>query len=184
MRAVFDACRDGRLRAIPGLVVCNNRRAGALATAEEYNVPYLVVNARTHESPEEQDLAILHALQTHDIDLLILAGYLWKLGHRTLDAYKRRAINIHPSLLPKYGGAGMYGLHVHQAVIDAGDPVTGISIHSVTEEYDQGPILRQMTIPLLPTDSPESLAARVLAHEHTFLVETLELIIAGKLPIL
>lgn len=104
-----------------------------------------------------------------------------KLGRKTLRRYKGRVLNIHPALLPKYGGKGMYGCHVHEAVLEAGDSQTGVSIHIVDEEYDTGPVIAQAAVRVRPDDSVESLAARVLEREHSFLVETLARIESGRI---
>jgi phosphoribosylglycinamide formyltransferase-1 len=106
-----------------------------------------------------------------------------KLGEKTLSAYQGGVINIHPALLPKYGGTGMYGMHVHEAVIAAGERETGVTIHLVDREYDHGSILAQSRVPVLPGDTAESLAARVLEREHTFLVETLKRIVDEEIAL-
>jgi len=127
------------------------------------------------------DQAILSALRQHQVNLVILAGYMKKLGEKTLSAYPGRVINIHPALLPKYGGEGMYGARVHAAVIQAGDPESGVTIHLVDREYDHGVILAQCRLPVLKNDTALTLAERVLEREHTFLVETIRKIIAGEI---
>jgi phosphoribosylglycinamide formyltransferase-1 len=104
-----------------------------------------------------------------------------KLGPRTLAAYRNRIVNIHPALLPKFGGQGMYGMNVHKAVIEAGERESGVTIHLVDEEYDHGTILAQTRLPVLPDDTPQTLAQRVLEREHSFLVETLDKIIRGEI---
>lgn len=112
------------------------------------------------------------ALTRYSIDLVVTAGYLKKIGPRTLRAYQQRIINIHPALLPRHGGPGMYGAAVHQAVLDAGDQTTGPSVHYVTPDYDVGPVIARTEIPVLPGDTAESLAARVLPQEHVLLPAT------------
>ena len=119
---------------------------------------------------EEHD--ILSVLQKHDAHIIFLAGYLKKISPSVLTAYE--TYNIHPSLLPKYGGKGMYGINVHTAVISAGEKETGITIHRVDPDYDTGPIIAQRKIPVLPDDTPETLAKRVLEQEHIFIVEVLQ----------
>ncbi|MCL2193120.1 MAG: phosphoribosylglycinamide formyltransferase, partial [Treponema sp.] len=115
----------------------------------------------------------------HQTDLVFLAGYLKKMGASVLQAYENRIYNIHPSLLPKYGGAGMYGINVHRAVLEAGETETGITIHRVSGEYDTGEIIAQRKVPVLDGDTPEVLAARVLAQEHVFIVDVLADILGG-----
>jgi formyltetrahydrofolate-dependent phosphoribosylglycinamide formyltransferase len=113
--------------------------------------------------------AWLAALTTHRIDMLVLAGYLKLVPREVVSAWSGRIINIHPALLPKYGGPGMYGMRVHRAVLEAGDRETGASVHLVDEEYDRGAVLAQARVPVMPGDTPETLAARVLSVEHQLL---------------
>ncbi len=183
MQAVLDAIRRKELQAHPAVLVCNNRGAEAATRATEQGMPVHILNSVTHPDEEALDGAILAALQEAECDLIVLAGYMKKLGPKVLAVYGGRIINIHPSLLPKYGGQGMYGQHVHRAVLAAGDTVTGVSIHLVNEEYDQGRILAQAEVPVLAEDTVESLAARVLKCEHMFLAETLVGITRGEIAL-
>jgi phosphoribosylglycinamide formyltransferase-1 len=112
---------------------------------------------------------------------VFLAGYMKKLGNQTLRRYQGRILNTHPSLLPRFGGQGMYGARVHQAVIAAGEKQSGVTVHLVDAEYDTGPIVAQCEVPVLDGDTPEALAARVQAREREFVVETLARIVAGEL---
>ena len=116
---------------------------------------------------------ILNTLLEYDIQIIFLAGYLKKLGHTIIETFKNHVYNIHPSLLPKYGGKGMYGINVHTAVLNANETETGITIHRVNDEYDEGDIIAQKRIPILKGDTPETLAARVLGQEHSFIIEIL-----------
>ena len=181
MQSVVDACRDGRLDANPAVIISNNRKSFALKRARREGIAAYNLSGLTHPDPDALDDAILEALQRHQVGLVVLAGFLKKIGPKTLRAYRSRIINIHPALLPKYGGQGMYGENVHQAVLEAGDTETGVTIHLVDEEYDTGPILAQKTMPVRPDDTPESLASRLIEVEHQFLVETLHDIITGKI---
>lgn len=173
LQAIVDACGNGTLDARVVVVISNNSRAPALERARDGDIPTLHASARTHPDPDALDAAICDALERYGATLVVTAGYMKKLGPRTLAAWKGRIINIHPSLLPRHGGPGMYGLNVHKAVIDAGDNVTGITIHHVDGDYDTGPVIARKELPVRPDDTPESLAARVLAEEHAFLIETL-----------
>jgi phosphoribosylglycinamide formyltransferase-1 len=181
MQAVVDACNSGMLAAKPVVVISNNSDSEALARARREKIPAYHFSSKTHSDPFQLDDTILAALQLHRTDLVILAGYLKRLGEKTLAAFQGRVINIHPALLPKHGGAGMYGAHVHQAVIEAGDRETGVTIHLVDREFDHGEILAQCRVPVMEGDTAETLAARVLVKEHTFLVETLQRIIDGEI---
>ncbi len=181
LQAVIDACKAGILDAKASLVISNNSASEALARARREELPGYHFSSKTHPNPAQLDEAILAALQLHKIDLVILAGYMKRLGEKTLLAYQGRVINIHPALLPKYGGSGMYGAHVHEAVIAAGERETGITIHLVDREYDHGNILAQCRLPVMQNDTAATLAERVLEREHSFLVETLKRIIDGEL---
>jgi phosphoribosylglycinamide formyltransferase-1 len=183
MQAVVDACMERRLQACPCVVISNNSGAEALVRARQAGIPYYHRSSKTHPDPDQLDAEILKLLRHHRADLVILAGYMRKLGPKTLAAYHGHVINIHPALLPKYGGQGMYGKHVHEAVLAAGERETGVTIHLVDEEYDQGAIVAQTHVSILKTDTVETLAQRVLEVEHQFLVETLSRIASGELAL-
>src|SRR5262249_54434009 len=146
-----------------------------------HGIPAYHVSTHTHPGPEQCDAEILRRLRQHDVELVILAGYLRKVGTQTLHGYRNRILNIHPALLPKFGGQGMYGNQVHAAVLAAGETETGITIHVVDEAYDHGPIIAQCRVPVLADDTVESLAHRVLARKRRCVVETLERIFGGEL---
>jgi phosphoribosylglycinamide formyltransferase-1 len=183
MQAIIGACASGALAAKPAVLVSNNRGAEALERARRHGVTVYVLNAATHTEPDQLDLAILDALLAHQTDLVVLAGYMKKIGPRVLAAFAGRIINIHPALLPKFGGQGMYGAHVHRAVLAAHETVTGASVHLVDEEYDHGRVLAQAEVPVLADDTVETLAARVLAREHEVLISTLRRITRGELKL-
>jgi phosphoribosylglycinamide formyltransferase 1 len=184
MQAVIDACNSGYLDAKPCVVISNNSESEALARARREGIPGYHFSSQTLPDPAQLQQAILSALQQHQTDLVVLAGYMKRLGEKTLSAYQGRVINIHPALLPKYGGEGMYGAYVHAAVIAAGDQETGVTIHLVDREYDHGSIVAQCRLPVLKGDTAVTLAERVLEREHTFLVETLKRIIEGEIVLL
>jgi formyltetrahydrofolate-dependent phosphoribosylglycinamide formyltransferase len=146
------------------LIVCNNPNAGVTNIAAQNHVPVVMVNRKGFFD----DTICLDELQLHQVDLIVLAGFLWMIPGYLIKAYPNKIINIHPALLPKYGGKGMYGDNVHKAVIEAGDSQSGITIHYVDEHYDNGDIIFQTQCDVMPGDSPESLAKRihVLEHEH------------------
>lgn len=173
LQAVLDAERRQELGVQVRVVISNNGGSGALERARAANVPALHLSASTHAAPEQLDAAILDALREHQVEVVLLAGYMKKLGARTLEAYRGRILNTHPALLPKFGGQGMYGARVHAAVLAAGELFTGITIHVVDAEYDTGPILAQVEVPVLPGDTAESLGARVQERERAFLVQVL-----------
>ncbi len=181
MQAVVRACEAGDLLAHPAVVISNNKQSGALQFAGQHNIAAVHLSSATHKDPESLDQAILQTLGEHKVDLVLLVGYMKLIGQGTLAAYKNRILNIHPALLPKYGGKGMYGIHIHEAVIAAGEIETGITIHHATAHYDEGQIIAQRIIPVLKDETAATLAARVLKQEHIFLVETLKNIVNGKI---
>lgn len=182
LQAIIDACAAGRLEAEPRVVISNNSGAQALQRARDAGIPWCHISGRTHPGAAE-DAAILRTCRAHDVDTLLLAGYMKKLGPLTLAAFRGRILNIHPALLPKYGGEGMYGRRVHEAVLAAGETLSGATVHLVDDLYDHGPILAQRQVPVEPDDTPDSLAARVLIQEHQLYVETLQRIAEGSLPL-
>jgi phosphoribosylglycinamide formyltransferase-1 len=183
LQAILDAIRAGRLEAEPRLVISNNSTAPALERARQAGLPALHLSGQTHSDPDALDHAIAGALARHGVELVVLAGYMKKLGPRVLAAYPRRVLNIHPALLPKFGGQGLFGLRVHQAVLAASERETGVTVHLVDAEYDHGPALAQARVPVMPGDSPETLQARVLAVEHRLYAETLRRIAVGEIDL-
>ena len=181
LQAVIDGCAEGRLAADVCLVISNNSQSGARLRAERHHIPFLHLSGQTNTDPRALDAAVLDALIEHRTDLVFLAGYMKKLGPRTLQHFHGRIINTHPALLPKFGGQGMYGSRVHAAVLAAGERVTGVSVHRVEGEYDTGPVIAQCEVPVLPGDDVESLSARVQTRERVFVVETLARIAKGEL---
>jgi phosphoribosylglycinamide formyltransferase-1 len=183
MQAIIDACKSGKLKATPAVVISNNSDSGAIARAKTEGVPHYYLSGKTHPGPGELDEAILDTFLRHAVDIVVLAGYMKKLGPKTLSHFRGRIVNVHPALLPKFGGEGMYGIHVHEAVIAAKEKESGVTIHFVDEQYDTGSILAQTRVPVKPDDTPETLAARVLEQEHILYAETLQRIVAGEIPL-
>ncbi len=167
LQAILDAVAAGRLPAEPRVVISNNSAATALQRARSLGIDGLHLSGQSHPDPEALDAAILAALREHEVNLVVLAGYMKKIGPRVLSAYARRVVNIHPALLPKFGGQGMYGMHVHEAVLAAGERVTGVTVHLVDADYDRGPILAQAEVAVQPGDTAKALQARVLEQEHS-----------------
>ncbi len=169
LQALIDAGKRGEFSGKISAVISNNSQAYALIRATSENIPTFHVSNKTHPDPVPFTKCLLDILRAHSINLIVLAGYMKLLPPEVVRAYRSRIINIHPALLPKYGGKGMYGLNVHKAVLDSGDKISGATVHFVTEGYDLGPIIIQRTVPVLADDTPESLAARVLEIEHKIL---------------
>ncbi len=183
MQAIIDSVRESRLNANLVAVISNNSNSTALHRAEKENIPHYHISSQTHGGSDEMDAAIAETLKSCDTDLIILAGYMKKIGTRTLNAFKGRILNIHPALLPKFGGKGMYGKQVHQAVLESGETVSGVTIHLIDEKYDNGPILAQETVPVLKDDTVNTLAERVLKKEHSLYSKTIAQIISGEIPL-
>jgi phosphoribosylglycinamide formyltransferase-1 len=173
-QAIIDACETGYINAKVVVAISNNSQSIGLERARKANIPAFHLSSKTHPEATELDDAILEVLLAHKVNLVVTAGYMKKLGERTLHQYQRQIINVHPSLLPKYGGKGMFGTKVHYAVLDSADTETGITVHYLDGSYDAGEIISQLRLPVKPGDTAESLAARVLPHEHRLLVDTLK----------
>ena len=178
-RAIVGAIQGGDLAAEARLMVSNNRSAPALAFAADAGVPALCIP--TQGDPDAADARLAEAMLSYGVEVIVLSGYLRQLGPRTLGRYAGRILNIHPGPLPAFGGHGMYGRRVHEAVIAAGAAESGIVIHLVDEEYDRGPVIARRAVPVEPGDTPESLEARVTALEPGFFVETLCRIARGEI---
>ncbi len=173
-QAILDAIEKGELRAEVVIAISNNSKSEALQRATKLGIATQHLSGKTHPNPDDLDSTMAQALEDAGPEIIVTAGYMKKLGPHTLDRFQGKIVNIHPSLLPKYGGQGMYGKHVHEAVISNGDTGSGLTTHLVDGEYDTGPILKQQVVPVLPNDSAEDLAARVIAEEHKLLVATLQ----------
>lgn len=183
MRAIVEACRGGALKAHPVVLISNNGESSAIAWANAQRIPTVHISAKAAGSEQAADEAIAQTLRESGAALVILAGYMRKLGPATLKAFKRRILNVHPALLPKFGGQGMYGHHVHEAVLKSGEAETGATIHVVDEEYDHGPVVAQARVPVEAGDTAASLAARVQAREQSLYPETLRRIISGEIDL-
>ena len=183
LQAIMDACEQRRLCAEIGVVVSNNSRSLALARARAAGLPAYHISGKTHPEPALLDAAIRDCLARHNVDLVLLAGYMKLLGGATLARYRGRVLNSHPALLPKFGGKGMYGSRVHQAVLDAGERVTGVTIHQVDERYDHGKTLAQCRVKVCAGDTLADLEERVKRRERLFWVETLSRIAEGEIAL-
>lgn len=181
LQAVIDACESGTLEGEIVLVISNNSGSGAMTRARRHGIPTLHLSSHTHPVFDDLDRAFVDALNRCAPDVVLLAGYMKKLGPRVLESFGGRVINTHPSLLPKFGGQGMYGGHVHAAVLESGAATTGISVHLVDGDYDTGKVLAQREVPVEPDDDPQTLAARVQSVERPFLVAVLQGIASGSI---
>ena len=181
LQAIINGCKSNRIDANVAVVISNNEDSMALQRANNEHISAYHLSLKKLGSEELLAKEILNVLEKHDIDMIFLAGYMRMLHISVIKKYRNRIFNIHPALLPKFGGKGMYGIHVHSAVIQAKEKETGVTIHRVNEEYDSGEIVAQTTVPVMENDTPEILAARVLEKEHAFLVEVISDIAIGNI---
>jgi phosphoribosylglycinamide formyltransferase 1 len=186
MQAIIDACKSGTLLASPVVVISNNSKSGTLERAKKEGIPHYHISGKHYPDPKDLDQAIFTAMTDHLVDIVVLAGYMKKLGQKTLTHFEGRILNIHPALLPKYGGKGMYGMNVHEAVISSGENESGVSVHIVDGNYDTGPIIAKSRVPVTSSDTAETLAEKILQQEHVLFPETLQKIVTGEimLPIM
>lgn len=172
-KAIIDHIGEGDLEAQCKFLITNNGGCGAVSHAESYGIPVYQISGKTHPDTAAYEAALLDVIDRYDIDLLILAGYMKALPVSIIKRLPDRILNIHPSLLPKYGGKGFWGIHVHEAVIAAHDTESGPTVHLVSEEIDKGRILAQTRVPVEDGDTSETLAARVLVQEHALYWKTI-----------
>jgi phosphoribosylglycinamide formyltransferase-1 len=179
LQAVIDGVADGRIPgAVIALVLSSRDGVYSLERARKAGIPTVVISKKDYPDEEAKADAILAALAEVGTDLVVMAGYMSILSPRVCRAYAGRMINIHPALLPKHGGPGYYGLHVHEAVLAAGDTESGATVHYVTDgEVDSGEIISQGRVPVLAGDTPETLQQRVLTVEHRILPEATALVL-------
>jgi phosphoribosylglycinamide formyltransferase-1 len=183
LQSIIDACAQGRINGRVVAVISNNSGSGALRRAAAAGIETLHLSSITHSSGDSLDTAICGALQRAHADVIFLAGYMKRLGPRTLAAFPARILNTHPALLPKFGGQGMFGDRVFEAVLAGGESESGASVHLVDAEYDAGAVVRQERIRVLPGDTVESLKGRVQACEREAVVKTLAAIASGELAL-
>lgn len=169
-KALIDATETGILNAKISGLIASREDIGAVHFARKYDIPVYVLK----NEPSTMGHQVLEAMESFSGDLLVLAGFLRKIPEEVIQAYSDRIVNIHPSLLPKYGGKGFYGIRVHQAVIFAGETHSGCTVHLVNEDYDQGRILAQQAVEVKPEDKPIDLAARILKVEHQLYARTIQ----------
>ena len=161
-QAIADACESGHIPGRVVLCVASRADAGVIERAERLGIPHTVLQG----SSSEWTPSVLRQLHEASTQLIALAGFMKMIPSPLIQHFPRRILNIHPALLPAYGGKGMYGIHVHRAVIAAGEAESGATVHVVDEDYDTGPIVAQTRVPVLSGDTPEDLASRVLSVEH------------------
>ncbi|MBD3243419.1 MAG: phosphoribosylglycinamide formyltransferase [Chitinivibrionales bacterium] len=167
-QALIDRREAGDLHVELALLVGNNSKAGAFERARTHGIASVHLPPTRFDDPAEYADRLMSTLEEHRIDMIALAGYMKKLPDVTIETFRNRILNVHPALLPAFGGQGMYGRYVHEAVLESGVKVTGVTVHFVDEHYDHGPIILQEPVRVLDNDTPASLAQRVLEAEHAF----------------
>ena len=175
LQSIIDNIESGVLSAKVNLVVSDNKDAYALKRAEEKGIPTYIIKSK---SSEDIDIELETLLKNYEIDLIVLVGYLKLIGKRLVNKYT--IINTHPSLLPKFGGKGMYGMNVHKAVVEAGEKISGPTVHFVNDKYDEGNIISQSIVELDENETPESLSSKVQAAEKIQLINVLKNFILKK----
>jgi phosphoribosylglycinamide formyltransferase-1 len=176
-RAFLEHWKQGILPIQPALLVTNNSTCGAVTIANEFGVEVFHISSKTHPNEETFAYEMLQKLQDANIELILLVGYMKKLPVNVIEHYKGFIYNTHPALLPKYGGKGMYGINVHTAVLQNNETESGATIHLVTEEYDEGQIIAQTVVPVVPNDTPATLQERVKIAERTLYIETISTLV-------
>lgn len=168
VKAILEYFKKNKEISFP-LIVTNNPKAGVIHIAQDYGIDVLLLSKDIFQDP-----IFIDTIDYHKPDLIVLAGFLWKIPEYMVSAYQDKIVNIHPSLLPAYGGKGMYGMHVHNAVIQAGEKESGITIHLVNEVYDEGRILMQKKVTIDKNDTAETLAKKIHELEHTWYSKVIE----------
>lgn len=180
-QSILAAVERGELEINVVLCLSDRESAGALTHAKDQGIPTTVLHPRDYQTGEEYADSLARVLERHSTEFIALAGYLKKIPTEIIRMFKNRIINIHPALLPAFGGAGMYGRRVHEAVVKYGVHWTGATVHVVDEEYDTGPIVLQEVVPVFPDDSPEDVAERVLEVEHRLYPAALRLFAQNRI---
>ncbi len=174
LQSIIDAVKSGDLKVEIALVVASKAGIFAIKRAEEAGIPVSVYEKKNYETIEEMYDELIDELNEKGVEFIVLAGYLTILTSNIINAFRRKIVNIHPALLPKFGGHGYYGMRVHKEVILAGETESGATVHYVDEGTDTGEIISQIKVPVYPYDTPETLQARVLEKEHELLPNTLK----------
>ncbi len=182
-QALLDRREAGELHVEFSLMIGNNSRAAAFDRARSHSITSIHLAPSHFETPQEYTEKLLSVLQKHRIDMIILAGYMRMIPAEVVKAYRHKILNIHPALLPAFGGKGMYGKKVHEAVIEYGAKITGITVHFVDEHYDQGPVILQEVVRVEDDDNAETLAKRVLAMEHASYWKAVEAVAQGRIRV-
>ena len=183
LQAIINACSNGSIYGKVAVVVSNNSNSRSLKRAHKAEIEAVHLSSHTHSNAKDLDLAIRDAMLIRRVDLVILAGYMKRLGKWLLESFPNRVINSHPSLLPLHGGRGMYGDKVHESVLKARDYESGITIHLVDSEYDHGYVVSQTKVRVSPGETVNSLRNKIQNKEHSFWISTIERIRTGEIDL-
>ncbi len=182
-QAILEKINEGYISAVVGIVITNIPTAGVLEIAASRGIPVKIITPKSFPDSQSYNDEILKTLTDNRIDYIILAGYLKMIGRQIVDRYSNKIINIHPALLPAFGGKGMYGHHVHDAVYERGVKVSGPTVHLVNNEYDAGPIVLQKAISIEDAQNAEEIAQRVLKIEHEIFPQAVKLLVEDQLKV-
>jgi phosphoribosylglycinamide formyltransferase-1 len=183
VRAIYNNILDGKLNAELVGVISNNSSCGALEHAREHDIAAFHISSKQFDRSTDFEKRLLDVLSELKTDMVILAGYMKMMPESVVRAYKNKMLNIHPALLPSFGGKGLYGHFVHEAVLDYGCKVSGVTVHLVDAEYDTGAPILQRCVPVKNDDTPDSLAARVLKEEYKIYSDAIQLFAEGRVNI-
>ena len=176
-RTIVQHIQNGHLRAEPALLVVDNSKAKAADFARAHHIPVSLLPPRDFADENAFGRAVIEALEARQTDFIVLAGYLKKIPDNVIGAYPNRILNIHPALLPAFGGKGMHGRHVHEAVFRSGAQITGVTVHLINNEYDAGPIVLQAAVNVRDCQNPAEIAEKVLKEEHRIFPEAIKLLL-------
>lgn len=182
-QALLNKKNEGLLHVNFALMVGNNSKAVSFQRAKDNDIPTLHISPSHYDNEEEYIERLTDELEFRNIDLIVLAGYMKKIPLVIVKKYENRIVNIHPGILPGFGGIGMYGMNVHESVIEYGSKISGITVHFVDGVYDHGPVILQKTLNVLDDDTPETLAKRVLILEHDNFWRAIEAIAQGRIKV-
>lgn len=183
LQAIIDACGDNRIDGRVAVVIGVKDDVPAMERARSQGIPAIAVSAKSFPDDEAYGRRLTEILSEYNVDLICLAGYMRLLPSEVVKTYKHRVMNTHAALIPMFYGRGMYGEHLHRAVLDYGVKISGCTIHFVDEQYDTGPIIVQKAVSVEEGDTPETLVARILPHEHAAYVEAISLFAQGRLRV-
>ena len=182
-QTIFKKIQEGYLKCEISVLISDRPGTGALEFANHNGITTYIIKQKSFNSPSEFDEKLLEILIKHHINYIILAGYLKKIPDNVISHFQNKIVNIHPALLPAFGGKGMYGMHVHDAVFNSGAQFSGVTVHLVNKDYDAGPVLLQKAVDICQCESAEEIAAKVLAEEHRIYSDALKILLEKKIVI-